>query len=211
MMDPEAPTPPVDGTDGEPWPEPSGSAADAVVGSASNGEPATDALFREVYAELKRLARSVRAGRAGETLSTTALVHEAYLKLAVSTRIDWQGRVHFLGVAARAMRQVLADAARHRSRDKRGGGSWAVTLEEGDLAAPMRPAELLALDEALGRLTAMDERQAQVVEFRFFAGLTTEETAAVLGVSVPTVHRDWRAARAWLRREMRTYEAHDDS
>ena len=177
----------------------------------ASGKPATDALFREVYAELKRLAQGVRAGRVGETLCTTALVHEAYLKLAGANRIEWQGRIHFLGVAARAMRQVLVDAARHHGREKRGGGAWAVTFEESDHEMPMRPTELLALDAALERLGALDERQVRVVEFRFFAGLTVEETAAVLGVSVPTVHRDWRAARAWLRHEMRTHEARNDS
>lgn len=144
-------------------------------------------------------------------MSTTALVHEAYVKLAGSADVDWQGRSHFFGVAARAMRQILVDAARRRSRDKRGGGeAVAVTFEEGGHAQPMQAAELLALDEALERLAVLDERQARVVEHRFFAGLTVEETAASLGRSVATVHRDWRAARAWLRREMRDSEvAHE--
>jgi RNA polymerase sigma factor (TIGR02999 family) len=175
-----------------------------MLRAASGGDGSMlDALFPHVYAELKRLARGARAGRAGETLNTTALVHEAYLKLVPSAGSDWQGRAHFFGVAARAMRQLLVDAARRRGRAKRGGGGGAVTFEEGAHAAPTPAEELLALDEALDRLAALDPRQARVVEHRFFAGLTAQETAAVLGVSVPTVERDWRAARAWLRREMR--------
>lgn len=187
-------------------PEPVSPRADitAMLRAASGGDrQVLDALLPHVYAELKRLARAARAGKAGETLNTTALVHEAYLKLVPSAGSDWQGRAHFFGVAARAMRQLLVDAARHRARAKRGGGEWAVTFEEGDHAAPTPADELVALDEALDRLAALDARQARVVEHRFFAGLTAQETADVLGVSVPTVDRDWRAARAWLRREMR--------
>jgi RNA polymerase sigma factor (TIGR02999 family) len=163
-----------------------------------------DALLPHVYGELKRLARAARAGRAGETLSTTALVHEAYLKLAPSAGAGWEGRAHFFGVAARAMRQLLVDAARRRARVKRGGGGAAVTLDEGGHAAPTRGDELLALDEALDRLAALDPRQARVVELRFFGGLTSAEAAEALGISVPTVERDWRAARAWLRLAMRS-------
>jgi RNA polymerase sigma factor (TIGR02999 family) len=164
---------------------------------------AFDALFERVYGELRRLARHVRRDRAGETLCTTALVHEAYLKLVPSARLDWQDRAHFLAVAARAMRQVLVNAAEQRLSEKRGGGKWAVTLDDAAEAAPVRAEEVLALSGAIDRLAALDERQARVVEHRFFAGLTTEETAAVLGVSEPTVQRDWRAARAWLARELR--------
>jgi RNA polymerase sigma factor (TIGR02999 family) len=175
-----------------------------MLRAASGGDGRMlDALLPHVYAELKRLARAVRAGRAGETLNTTALVHEAYLKLVPSAGGDWQGRAHFYGVAARAMRQLLVDAARQRARAKRGGGDRPVTLDDGAIAAPERADELLALDEALDRLAALDARQARVVEYRFFAGLTAQETAELLGVSVPTVDRDWRAARAYLRREMR--------
>ena len=176
----------------------------AMLRAASGGDrQVLDALLPHVYAELKRLARAARLGKAGETLCTTALVHEAYLKLVPSAGTNWQGRAHFFGVAARAMRQLLVDAARERARLKRGGGDWAVTFDEGDHAAPARAEELLALDAALARLAALDARQARVVEHRFFGGLTSAETAQVLGGSVPTVDRDWRAARAWLRREMR--------
>jgi RNA polymerase sigma factor (TIGR02999 family) len=174
-----------------------------MLRAASGGDRQVfDALLPHVYAELKRLARAARAGKAGQTLSTTALVHEAYLKLVPSAGSDWQGRAHFFGVAARAMRQLLVDAARQRARAKHGGGMRPVTLDAGAHAAPVRAEELLALDEALDRLAALDARQARVVEHRFFAGLTAQETAEVLGVSVPTIERDWRAARAWLRREM---------
>jgi RNA polymerase sigma factor (TIGR02999 family) len=190
-------------------PPPTGSHADAgaltaMLRAASGGDRTLlDALLPHVYAELKRLARATRAGRAGATLSTTALVHEAYLKLVPAADVDWQGRAHFFGVAARAMRQLLVDAARARGRAKRGGGAWVVTFDEAAHVAPARADELLALDAALVRLAALDARQARVVEHRFFGGLTAAETAAVLGVSLPTVERDWRAARAWLRREMR--------
>jgi RNA polymerase sigma factor (TIGR02999 family) len=185
--------------------QPDPQATAGLVHAAGAGDrEALDALFDRVYGELRRLAHRVRLGRAGETLCTTALVHEAYLKLLPSAHLEWRDRAHFLAVAARAMRQVLVNAAEQRLTEKRGGGEWAVTLDEGVQASPIRAEELLALDGALDRLGALDERQARVVEHRFFAGLTAEETAAVLGVSVPTVHRDWRAARAWLARELRT-------
>ena len=164
---------------------------------------AVDGLFARVYDELRRLAHQVRRGRAGETLCTTALVHEAYVKLLPSEDMSWESRAHFFAVAARAMRQVLVDAARRRVAEKRGGGdAQFVTLGDEAHAPPVRSEELLALDEALHCLAALDERRARVVEYRFFAGLTAEETAKVLGVSVPTVERDWRAARAWLTREL---------
>jgi RNA polymerase sigma factor (TIGR02999 family) len=162
-------------------------------------ESALDEVFTRVYNELRTLARQVRRGGSGQTLDTTALVHEAYIKLAHSADIDWEGRAHFFGVAARAMRQVLVDAARRRLAQKRGGeDGWLVTLDESSHAAPVRAAGLVALDGALERLAAVDPRRARVVEHRFFAGLTTRETAEVLGVSTGTVERDWRAARAWL-------------
>lgn len=164
---------------------------------------ALDAVFTRVYDELRMLARRVRAGRAGQTLDTTALVHEAWIKLVPAVDVDWESRAHFFGVAARAMRQILVDAARRRLAKKRGGeDNWQVTLDEGSHAAPVRAAELVALDAALERLAAVDPRRAQVVEHRFFAGLTTRETAEVLGISTGTVERDWRAARAWLALEI---------
>ena len=154
--------------------------------------------FALIYHELRRLARHIRGGRSGDTLVTTALVNEAYVKLASSPSFAARDREHFLALAARAMRQILVDAARRRGAQKRGG--LAVTLHEGlaSTAAPMDTDDLLALDEALHRLERIDARRARVVEHRLFAGLTPDETAAVLGVSRPTVDRDWRAARAWL-------------
>jgi RNA polymerase sigma factor (TIGR02999 family) len=162
-----------------------------------------DALFEYVYAELRGLAHRVRSAGAGETLCTTALVHEAFIKLVPSAEIDWRNRAHFFGVAARAMRQILVDAARWRARRQReAGDAWAVTFDEAAQAAPARAEELIALDEALQRLEALDARQARIVEHRYFVGLTAQETAEVLGVSEATVNREWRAARAWLRREL---------
>ena len=166
-----------------------------------------DSLFSWAYTELRRLAHAVRgrSGRDGETLNTTALVHEAYLKLSSAHTLEIRSRTHFFAIAARAMRRLLVDAARGRLAQKRGGddGAW-VTLDESLLPQPMRASQLIALDEALTRLEATDPRRAQVVEQRVFAGLTSEETARVLGVSKPTVDRDWRAARAWLAVELAT-------
>lgn len=159
-----------------------------------------DVLFTRVYAELKGLAHRVRSGRGSAlTLDTTALVHEAYIKLAGSGDIPWKDESHFFAVAARAMRQVIVDVARQRLAQKRGGGEPLVlTYDDALHAAPVRPDELIALDDALERLAAFDERRALVVEHRIFGGLSTPETARVLGMSTATVERDWRAARAWL-------------
>lgn len=180
-----------------------GSETVALLAAAEAGDVAAfDRLFTRVYDELYALAHQVRRGRAGETLGTTALVHEAYLKLLPSRGGTWQDRGHFLAVAARAMRQVLVGAARARLAEKRGGADGAVSLDPEGHPAPVRPEQLLALDEALGELAALDARQARVVEYRIFVGLTAEETAAVLGVSTPTVQRDWRAARAYLARAL---------
>lgn len=165
-------------------------------------EHAFDELYALVYSELRRLAHVVRQGRAGETLNTTALVHEAYLKLANGPAPSWADRAHFFRVAARAMRQVLVDAARGSLAKKRGGGALTVAFDEQLDAPVVQPEELLAIDEALDRLETFDARKAKVIEYRFFAGLSVEETAAVLDCSVPTVKRDWRAARAWLAHEL---------
>lgn len=163
-----------------------------------------DRAFTRVYDELRRLAHRVRDGRAGDTLSTTALVHEAYLKLSAAPDLTLKNREHFFALAARAMRQIVVDAARRRLADKRGGeGAVAISLDESAHAAPLRPSQLVALDEALTRLADADPRRARVVEHRIFGGLTADETAAVLGVSRPTVERDWRAARAWLAVELK--------
>ena len=164
-----------------------------------------DDLFTLVYAELRRVAgRQLRGERAGHTLGTTALVHEAWFELAKLERIRWESRAHFLALAAQAMRRVLIDYAVARKSQKRGGGKAHEALEDDALiAVTERPDEFIAIDEALQRLAAINERHARIVECRFFGGLSEEETAAVLGVSARTVNRDWRRARAWLEAALR--------
>jgi RNA polymerase sigma factor (TIGR02999 family) len=159
-----------------------------------------------VYEELRLMASRQLAGqRQGHTLNTTALVHESYLKLVNQASRSWQDRAHFLSVAAVAMRHILVNHAHKRNAQKRGGGKSPATLDEALVAGQeMRTDELLALDEALERLDEVSPRQRAVVEYRFFGGLTHEEIAEVLDVSVPTVRRDWRLARAWLSRELST-------
>ena len=164
---------------------------------------AFDELFGVVYGELRRLAHVVRGNRAGETLNTTALVHEAYERLVPAENIEVENRAHFFRLAARAMRFVLTDAARRRAAEKRGGDRVVVTFDERIHQNPVHLEDVIALDDALNRLEDMDERQAHVVECRFFAGLSVEETAHALGVGSATVKRDWRAARAWLAHELR--------
>jgi RNA polymerase sigma factor (TIGR02999 family) len=175
-----------------------------LLRAASTGDAAAfDAVYTKVYKELRRLAHVIRVGRAGETLNTTGLVHEAYLKLVPSRDLAWEDRHQFFRVAGRAMRQVLVTAAERRLAGKRGGdGPAAVTFDDGAHAEAVRAEELIALDDALERLGVLEPRQARVVELRYFTGLTAEEVAEVLGTSTPTVQRDWRAARAWLSREM---------
>jgi RNA polymerase sigma factor (TIGR02999 family) len=163
---------------------------------------ALDQLFDRVYAELKGLAHQVREGRAGETLNTTALVHEAYLKLVGASEVAWNDRAHFFAIAGRVMRQILVDAARRRMAAKRGSEPTPVTFDDAAFATPLRSDLLVALDEALVRLSAIDPRRAQVVELRVFAGQSITETAELLGVSTGTIERDWRAARAFLSLEM---------
>jgi len=170
-------------------------------GTSKSTEPqhGVDALFTRVYAELKGLAHRVRAGRGPVTLDTTALVHETYIKLAGAPDSPWKNESHFFAIAARAMRQVLIDLARQRMAQKRGGTEPLVlTYDDAMHAAPVRPDDLVALDEALERLASFDPRRALVVEHRVFAGLSTTDTARLMGISTATVERDWRAARAWL-------------
>ena len=174
-------------------------------GSSMQGDRAVTLLFERVYDELKTIAHRIRGAQDGDTLRTTALVHEAYLKLASSGSLAVKSREHFFAIAARAMRQILVDAARRQLAKKRGSGMQLVSLDESLRAEPVRPAQLLALDEALTRLEASDPRLAQVVEQRVFAGLTSDETASLLGVSRPTIDREWRAARAWLAVELREH------
>jgi RNA polymerase sigma factor (TIGR02999 family) len=161
-------------------------------------------IFPLVYDELRRIAaRKLRDERTSHTLSATALVHEAWLELTKLNRIKWQNRSHYLAIAAQAMRRILIDYAVARSRQKRGGGQAPLHLD-GDVwaVAETRGDELLALDEALVRLRALNERQAQIVEYRFFGGMSVEETADTLKVSPATVKREWATARAWLNREL---------
>jgi len=163
-------------------------------------EGAFDELFSLVYAELRKVARgALHKQRREHTLQTTALVNEAYLKLAPHADASWQNRAHFFSIAARAMKQILIDHARKRTAQKRGGDRDRTTLTSKHLAFEVALEELLALDEALDRL---DERQRQVVEYRFFGGMTEEEIAEVLDVSTRTVQRDWAKARAWLYRDL---------
>lgn len=164
---------------------------------------ALDRLLPVIYDELRKLARvRLRDERSDHTLNTTALVHEAYLELIDLGPIDWQSRAHFFGLAARVMRHVLVDYAVRRKALKRGGGMQRIVLDEAAEIPEQRADELLALDEALERLEKVEPRQSRVVECRFFGGLSIEETAHVLGVSPVTVTRDWKAARAWLNREL---------
>jgi RNA polymerase sigma factor (TIGR02999 family) len=170
---------------------------------AAHDDPAAvDQLVDHVYTVLRRMAsRHMGSERPDHTLTPTALVHEAYIRLVDQNSMGWQDRAHFYAIAARVMRRVLIDHARRRLADKRGGGQQMVTLHE-DAAAVTTPENLLELDRALDKLDQLSPRQRQVVEMRFFGGMTHEETAEVVGVSVPTVRRDWRVAQAWLKREM---------
>jgi RNA polymerase sigma-70 factor (ECF subfamily) len=164
---------------------------------------ALDRLTPLVYDELRRIAhRYVKQERDGHTLQTTALVNEAYLRLAGERRIDWQNRQHFFAVMAQVMRRVLIDYARRRHYAKRGGNAHHVSLDDVAGMTHERAAELVALDEALQELAKVDERKTRVVELRYFGGLSLEETADVLDVSVTTVRREWRVAKAWLFRRV---------
>lgn len=162
-----------------------------------------DRVIALVYEELRRIAHRQLAGeQSGHTLDTGALVHEAYLKLRQLDRMEWRSREHFLAMAARVMRRVLVDYAEARRAQKRGGAPIPVAIDAVALAADQPGEEILALDEALRRLEALSERQSRVVECRFFAGMSVEETAAALDLSEATVNRDWVVARAWLNREL---------
>ena len=165
---------------------------------------ALDRLVPLVYAELRRLAKSyMRRERAGQTMQTTALIHEAYLRLIDADHVRLENRAHFFAAAARVMRQVLVDLARERGSRKRGGEARRVPLDEAMAVSKQNDEGLLALDEALGALAQIDPRKSRAVELRFFGGLSVEETAEALDVSVETVHRDWRLARSWLLRRLR--------
>jgi RNA polymerase sigma factor (TIGR02999 family) len=167
------------------------------------GSPdAMDRLFHAVYGQLRRIAsRQMRGERAGHTLSTTGLVHETYLKLADQSRVQWEDRAQFYRIASCAMRRILVDYARRHRAERRGGELRRVTLD-GEAAAPERAETLLALDEALERLASLNPRLSQVVECRYFGGLTEEETAEALRLTSRTVQRDWAKARGWLYLEL---------
>jgi RNA polymerase sigma factor (TIGR02999 family) len=175
-----------------------------LLAAWSGGDRAAlERLMPLVERELHLLAsRYLRRERPGHTLQTTALVHEAYLRLVDQRDVRWQNRAHFFGIAAQMMRRILVDHARRIAYARRGGGAAKVSLDEACVVSAERAAELVALDDALLALARLDERKCRVVELRYFGGLSVEETAEVLGVSTDTVGRDWRAARAFLRREL---------
>ena len=170
----------------------------------SNGDrKAQDQLFQAVYNELHRqAARYLQHEHPGLSLQTTDLIHEAYLRLIDQQHVGWQNRLHFFGIAAQVMRRILVDHARSRQAAKRGGSAIRLPLEEAMVMLPGQDLDFVALDEALNKLAEIDPQQGQVVELRFFSGLTVEETAKVLDVSERTVKRDWNVAKAWLRREL---------
>ena len=175
-----------------------------LLRAMKNGDnSAAERLLPLVYSELHRLARSyMRRERADHTLQPTALINEAYLKLASAGNTSFQNRCHFFAVACTAMRQILVNHAKSRHAGKRGSGQVALSLDDVQLAVNEEAAVVVALHEALARLQAIDERKSKVVEMRYFGGLSIEETAEALGISVITVNRDWRLARTWLIREM---------
>jgi len=174
-----------------------------LVGYGRGDKEALDKLMPIVYDELRRqAARYLRREQAGHTLQTTALIHEAYVRLVDQRNVQWQNRAHFFGIAAQMMRRILVDHARTKKRAKRGGSVIKVSLADATLPVNERDLDVVALDEALNRLAEIDEQQSRVVELRFFSGLTVEETAEVMHISPATVKRDWSMAKAWLHREL---------
>lgn len=193
MTSPDLPVPP----------EGTGTITDRLLELRDGGDAAMGRLFPLVYDQLRAVAHNaLRGERTDHTLATTDLVHEAYLKLVDQTRVQWADRKHFFAVASQAMRRILVDYARRHGAAKRGGNRPPVTLDESAMSVDDRADTLVALDEALGRLSELDERLARVVECRFFGGLTEDETAEVLGVTARTVRRDWVKAKGWLYREL---------
>lgn len=171
-------------------------------GRSANGQALADWIV-VLYAELRKLAgRYLRRERENHTLQTTALVHEAYLRLLEQREVQWESRTQVIGLAAQFMRRILLDYSRAHQSDKRGGPSQRIYLEEASLVSKDRTAEILVLDQALTRLSQVDRQQAQIVELRFFGGLSIEETAELLVISPATVKRDWSVAKAWLAREL---------
>jgi RNA polymerase sigma factor (TIGR02999 family) len=182
---------------------PAADVTDLLIAWSSGDQAALDRLMPIVYVELRKVAHHcMRGERPDHTLQTTALVHEAYLRLVDVSRIQWQNRAQFFAVAARTMRRILVDAARERNALKRGLDPSQVALDADSLQAPQRGEDVAALDDALTRFAAVDPRKAHVVELRYFGGLTIDETGEVLGISRETVIRDWRMAKLWLLREL---------
>lgn len=175
-----------------------------ILERVERGDPkASEELLPLVYQELRKLASyKMRNESAGQTLQPTALVHEVWLKLVENMNQKWDGRAHFFGAAAEAMRRILIDRARHKRTARHGGGQSPVSVDEMEIAAPIQDDELLAVSEALDKFIARDKQKAELVKLRYFVGLTLEEAADVLGVSVPTASRWWSYSRAWLCREM---------
>jgi len=183
-------------------PSPSSPVSELLIHWGKTDRKALEALLPLVYNELRRLARHhLRQQRPNHTLQTTALVHEAYLRLAREESLQIENRAHFFGIAAQLMRWILVDYERNRRAAKRGAGVTRLTLDQ-SIASPQRDVDLLALDEALDRLAKLDSQQSQIIELRYFAGLSIEDTSEFLGVSPATVKRSWASARAWLLREM---------
>lgn len=175
-----------------------------LLAALANGEAgAMNRLLPAIYDELKRLAAAqLRRERDEHTLGATALVHEAFLRLVGQRAVDWQGRAHFFGIAAQSMRRILVDHARQRAAHKRGRNQQVTLGDAAAMAADSDSDEILAVHEALDRLALLDARQARLVELRYFAGFTVDESAELLGISPATAHRDWAVARAWLQREL---------
>ena len=184
--------------------EPQGGPITLLLRRAGSGDRgAIDQVFDRAHAELRRIAQSqLYRERPGHTLTPTALVNEAYLKLVAHTPANIEDRVHFMAIASRAMRQVLVSHAERRAAQKRGGDEVLITLDDSDHRSPCRAEELIALDRALNKLQELDPQLSKIVEYRFFAGLDQEEIASLLGVSLSTVGRGWRTARAWLRQTL---------
>jgi RNA polymerase sigma factor (TIGR02999 family) len=186
----------------------SNSATDSLVAITQGDRSSAEQLVETVYNDLRRLAHHyMDQERAGHTLQSTALVHEAYLKLIDQTKVDWRNRSHFFAIAAQAMRRILVNHAKGKGRIKRGGDRRKISLDEALTVSKESSDDVLALDEALERLAEIDEQQAKIVELRFFGGMTVDETAVALDLPKRTVEREWTACRAWLRREL---SEHDD-
>jgi len=174
-----------------------------LINWSSGDKTALDDLVPLVQTELRRIARRyMRREDPGHTLQTSALINEAYIRLIDQQDVQWQNRAHFFAVAAQVMRHILVDHARRHAYAKRGGGARKFSLDEVVVSTEQRAAELIALDDALNKLAALDLRKSKIIELRFFGGLNLEETAEAMKISSPTVQREWRSAKAWLRREM---------